>query len=171
MASIALPVRRERGIVPAGTRFVVQRVEFPDLAAISMRMLTTPRYNPWIYLTPAGDAKGLPRERRVFILLLPMDMETEEDVERSIARLLSPEGEMRDWLAARSPSIAVAIKHKSLIVGMSAEEMTAAVGSPRRWFNDQHGDQAARVAWYPSSEAWLVDGKVIQIAKARPVSD
>ena len=40
------------GIVAAGTRFVIKNIEFPDAQAMTNRMLTTPRYNPWVYLEP-----------------------------------------------------------------------------------------------------------------------
>ena len=158
----------QRGIVPAGTRFSVGRIEFPDHYAVAMRMLTTPRYNPWIYLTPAGDA-NLPMDRKAYILLLPMDMDTREQVEAAIDELLAPVGEVRAWLADRRPSIQVAIKHKDVAAGMSEAELVAALGRPHRWFNDSHEKKPARVAWYPSREAWLVGGKVVTIAEARAV--
>src|SRR5688572_11300901 len=93
----------QRGIIPAGTSFSVYRVEFPDVAAMASRMLTTPRYNPWIYLT-APEGSSLPEERKYFILLLPMDLDTEDAVEKEINRLIAPKGEMEAWLGSRQPS-------------------------------------------------------------------
>jgi len=160
--------RGQRGIAPAGTRFTIQQVEFPDQYAVSMRMLTTPRYNPWVYLAPAEDS-GLPTDRKTFILLLPMDMETREQAEAAIEEVLAPEGEVTAWLAERTPSIQVAIKHKDVIAGMTEQELVAALGRPHRWFNDTRDDQRARVAWYPAREAWLVGGKVVDVTDARAV--
>ncbi|OGR09232.1 MAG: hypothetical protein A2341_23690 [Deltaproteobacteria bacterium RIFOXYB12_FULL_58_9] len=159
----------QRGIIPAGSRFIIKRVEFPDFTAVSMRMLTTPRYNPWIYLTPVPGS-GLPTDRKAFILLLPMDMEKEEQVEAAIAGVLGDEGEVTAWLAERSPTVQVAIKHKEIAIGMTEEELLAALGSPQKWFADQRDGQSARVAWYPSTEAWFVDGKVVAKEDPRPES-
>src|SRR4051812_45589609 len=50
----------QRGIAPAGTKFLVEQVEFPDRWALAKRMLTTPRYNPWVYLRRAPDETRVP---------------------------------------------------------------------------------------------------------------
>jgi hypothetical protein len=160
--------RGQRGIAPAGSRFTIRQVEFPDQYAVSMRMLTTPRYNPWVYLSPV-EGSPLPTDRKAFIMLLPMDMETVEQVEAAIEEVLAPQGEVTAWLAERTPSIQVAIKHKDVALGMVEQELVAAMGQPHRWFNDTRDDQQARVAWYPTREAWLVGGKVVDITDARAI--
>jgi hypothetical protein len=150
----------QRGIFPAGTRFVVQRVEFPDVAAMTTRMLTTPRYNAWVYLTPA-PATIAPEGRRAFILVLPPDLETEAAAEAAVNAALAPDGEMKKWLETRRPTVRVAIENKDVVPGMTLEELTASLGPPLRWFTDVTSTGApARVAWYPSREAWLVGGSV-----------
>jgi hypothetical protein len=155
----------QRGLFPAGARFVVQRVEFPDVPAMATRMLTTPRYNPWVYLTPAPGTVA-PEGRRAFILVLPPDLDTEAAAEAAVAAALAPEGEMKKWLESRRPTVRVAIEHKEVVPGMTLEELNASLGTPLRWFADTTSSGArARVAWYPSREVWLVDGAVVTEVK------
>ncbi len=156
----------QRGIIPAGTSFLVYRIEFPDVAAMATRMLTTPRYNPWIYLT-APEGSNLPQGRKHFILLLPMDLDTESAVEQEIAELLGSMGEVQKWLEKRKPTVRVAIEHKDVIPGMTLDEVIAAMGEPQRWFTGGDG-LAVKVAWYPSKELWLEDGAVKEVKPARP---
>lgn len=156
----------QRGIAPAGSRFVIQQVEFPDGAAVATRMLTTPRYHPWIYLQP--DAQGsLPNERDVFILLLPMDLDSESAVEEALGRLLAPKDEVRQWLSKRTPTVRVAIEHKDMIEGMSRDELVAAMGEPQDWFKEQQGGSVVNVAWYTHKEAWLQAGVVREVRRGR----
>jgi hypothetical protein len=129
-------------------------------------MLTTPRYNPWVYLRPDAST-GLPRDRAAFILLLPMDMETRDQVEAALEELLAPVGEVTSWLAERAPTVQVAIRHKDATVGMTEAELVAALGKPKRWFADTHDSKRARVAWYPSREVWLVSDAVVAVETAR----
>jgi hypothetical protein len=152
----------QRGIVPAGTPFVIDRIEFPDVAAMSRRMLTTPRYNPWVYLKIAPEAQGFPTER-TYILVLPMDFTTEEAIENEIAVLLAPEGKVTKWLAEVRPTIRVAIEHKDVAEGMSKDELMAAWGRPRKWIPETEAD----VAWYPKNELWLVKDVVTAIKPPR----
>lgn len=163
----------QRGIVPAGTRFVVQKVEFPDVSAMAKRLLTTPRYNPWVYLVPAPAAEGQAAPaldgRKAFIALLPMDLETEAQVEKAMSDAFAPEGAVSSWLASRRPTVRVAIEHKDVVEGMSREELFAAWGVPPRWFIEQTPDGEARVAWYTSQEVWLVGDAVKEIKSARAV--
>ena len=130
-------------------------------------MLTTPRYHPWIYLKPAPDTAA-PEDRKYFVLLLPMDLESEAEVEAAIAALLGREGEVKRWLAARRPTVRVAIEHKDIVAGMTGDELVASMGEPQRWFHDTTAaGAAARVAWYPSKEAWLVGGAVAEVRSGR----
>lgn len=157
----------QRGIVPAGTKLVVSHIEFPDVRAMARRMLTTPRYNPWIYLQPAPSSTSLPRERPWFILLLPMDMETEKEVEDAIAALLAPEGEVSAWLASLRPTVRAAIEHKDVVEGMTEQELVAAMGAPLKWIADARDGERARVAWYHTKEAWFVGDTVVEVRDGR----
>lgn len=160
--------RGQRGIIPAGTRFIVQQIEFPDTTAMARRMLTTPRYNPWIYLVPAPETGISLEGRGAFILLLPMDLATEAGTEEAIARVFAPLGEVSTWLASRRPTVRVAIEHKDVVAGMSQDELVAALGAPQLWFGE-NGGTTTKVAWYTSREVWLVDGIVTEVKPGRPV--
>ncbi len=157
----------QRGIAPAGSTFRITRIEFPDMAAMAQRMLTTPRYNPWVYLEPV-DGPSL-EGRSAFIVVLPMDLETEAGVETALAERFGSADGVSVWLSERSPTIRAAIKHKDAKAGMSEEELRAAWGQPMLWFQENdHG--GAKVAWYRSKEVWMVDGKVTEVRDGRDVA-
>lgn len=159
------PIRpkRQRGILPAGTRFEITRVEFPDLRAMSQRMLTTPRYHPWVYLRLAGETDARLLARPAFVMLLPRSMRTYDEVEAAIDERFAPEGTMGPWMNQRRPSIAAAIRHKEVVHGMSTVELIAAFGAPRAWLDEG----TSTVAWYPSNEVVLVGGAVTTVRPAR----
>jgi len=157
----------QRGILPAGTTFVVQQVEFPDGAAMTRRMFTTPRYNTWVYLSPAEGSAAQLQDRRSFIMILPLGIDTEQQVEDAIGRVLAPQGETSKWLATLRPTVRVAIENKDIVVGMTQDELTASQGEPQRWFNETDATGKARVAWYPSKEAWLRNDTVAEIKPGR----
>lgn len=153
----------ERGIVPAGSTFRITRIEFPDMQAMATRMLTTPRYNPWVYLEPIEGARL--QGRTSFIMVLPMDLETEDGVERALEQRFGRPGDIQAWLETRRPTVKAAIRHKDPVDGMSEAELRAAWGTPMLWFIEQD----AKVAWYRSKEVWLVDGAVTEVRPGRDV--
>ncbi len=157
----------QKGIIPAGSAFVIEKLEFPDSTALAMRMLTTPRYNPWIYLTPGPGNTAAPTGRRFFILLLPMDLETGEATQREIDELLAPAGEVQAWMKERSPEVRAAIERKDVVAGMTLPEVVASLGKPPRWFVEQPEGGEVRVAWYPSRELWMRDDVVKEVRTAR----
>ncbi|MBN1960324.1 MAG: hypothetical protein JW841_05215 [Deltaproteobacteria bacterium] len=159
----------QRGIIPAGSSFIVKKIEFPDSTAMAKRMLTTPRYNPWIYLIPTQNTIT-PTNRKYFILLLPMNLAKETLVESAIAKQLAEPENVNSWLKSLRPTIRAAILNKDIAVGMKIDELTAAMGTPLRWFKDttDNGDQA-EVAWYPTKEAWIIHGFVNSIKPSRKV--
>lgn len=156
----------QRGIVPAGTPFIVDQIEFPDAGGLARRMLTTPRYNPWIYLRRVVGSP-LPMDRRDWILLLPRGMKDKETLERELDSVIAPEGRMIEWLASRRPVIRVAIEHKEIIAGMNTDEMIAAMGRPLLWFDDIADGKPVRVAWYDFEEAWMIDDHVTEVRDGR----
>lgn len=164
--------KNQVGIVPAGTSFTIERVEFPDVGALAKRMLTSPRYNPWIYLKPNEHTNpSLPRDRRAYILLLPRELDSASDVEEELARVLGSAGEVTAWLETRSPTVRAAIQHKDMVVGMTHEELIAAMGPPQTKIADLDAEgQRVDVAWYPEREAWLTNGVVRKIERARPAT-
>ncbi len=163
--------RRQKGIIPAGTAFVIEKIEFPDTIALAKRMVTSPRFNPWVYLRPAPNSE-LPElypQNNPYILPLPVNMETSGEVQAALARLLAKNGAIQEWLSQRRPTIRVAIRQKEILTGMSQDELIAAMGEPYRWFSHMNKSQQTLVAWYPAKEAWLENGKVTRVDAPRAI--
>ena len=157
----------QRGIVPAGTRFMIDKIEFPDSYALATRMLTSPRYHTWVYLRPLERLPLESERREHFVVLLPMNLENRQDVEANLAKLLAPEGTTSRWLKERRPTMRVAIVHKDLKTGMTREELIAARGEPRLWIAQQGRQGLEMVAWYPAQEAWIRDGRIVAVKPGR----
>jgi hypothetical protein len=161
--------KNERGVLPAGTTFIVERVEFPTPMTNFTRMLTSPRFNPWLYLrptTPFADA----RDKRPFVIVLPTEDSAPGALQTTLDDMLGPPGAVAQWLDGLRPTVAVAIRHKDVVVGMNQAEMVASMGPPLRWFEEPataHGP-AVRVAWYPSLEAWFESDAITRVTPPRP---
>ncbi len=159
--------QHQQGIVPAGSRFEIIDIEFPDPAALSRRMLTTPRYNPWVILKPiddSGEGTTWRRSPKPFVLVLPPDLDSEKQVHAAIARILVPPKKMDFWLQKRSPQVRSAIRHKTLLPGMRADEMIASRGLPIHWLRDPG---KGRTAWFGEVEAQLINGEIAKVRKGR----
>jgi hypothetical protein len=159
--------KHPKSMLPAGTRFAIIRIEFPDGKTRAMRMLTTPRDNPWVYLQGVSTEGTPVRKDKPFIIILPLGLDTEQQFETALNQLLGPEGSVIAWMEARKPTIRAAIETKTAVPGMSPEELFAALGNPLHLFNDNLDGLVTRVAWYPSQEIWLVGGKVTAVKPAR----
>ena len=160
----------QRGIIPAGTEFIIEEIEFPDQMALATRMLVSPRDHTWVYLRPAralGKAPDMARLREHFVILLPMDLAGRQDVEAHLNDMLAPSGRISTWLEQRRPSVRVAIEHKDMLEGMSRQELIAAMGEPQAWIAEQGHSGLEMVAWYPAGEAWLRQDQVVRVQRAR----
>ncbi len=159
---------RQRGLLPAGSRFVVERLEFPSCWNLLSRMLVTPRFSPWVYLRlldappPAADRPPPP-----FIWVLPDDLMDEMAAQEALEAALAPAGSMAPWLAQLRPTAQVAVRHKEMLLGMRQAELEAAMGPPQRHFADSLAGKRVQVAWYTTAEAWLLDGAIVAIKPAR----
>jgi len=157
------------GILPAGTKVVVDKVEFPDMWAMSKRMLTTPRYNTWVYVRGAPDEPHMPKDAKPMVIVLPLDLDTETSVEEAINKELAPDGEVTKWLASMRPTARAAIENKDVVPGMNLQELSASQGDPPRWFVDRANAGTAQVAWYPKQEVWMINNQVTEVKTARVV--
>lgn len=163
------------GIIPAGSRLIIDEIEFPDTFALATRMITSPRFNTWVYLRPAPDSPLAMEDagQKPFILPLPLHLNTEAKVHQAIQELLAERGSVIKWLAERKPTVQAAIAHKEIISGMTREELVAAVGKPHRWiseFTDSGpGTKTTKtmVAWYPGQEAWISNQRVVNVRPSR----
>lgn len=161
--------QNQRGIVPAGTQFIVDLVEFPAGLALAQRMFTTPRNNPWVYMRPAPTETRAPASTKAFIWVLPTDLDTPEAFDAALAQGLAPQGEVSKWLGSVRPTVRVAIDNKDILAGMTLRELTASQGEPMHWYIDARGKDRAQVAWYPTREAWLINDVVVDIKPSRAV--
>ena len=157
----------QRGIVPAGTRFLIEKIEFPDIYALTTRMISSPRYHTWVYLRPLEKLPLESERREHFVMLLPMDLQDRQDVEANLAKVLAPEGDVSRWLKERRPSVRVAIAHKDLQAGMTRDELVAARGEPHLWIAQQGSYGLEMIAWYPSQEAWIRNGRIVDLKPGR----
>ena len=161
--------KAQRGIVPAGSKFVIEQVEFPSSWAMAKRMLTTPRYNPWVYLRAVPGGLDAAVVSQPFILILPSDVASEEAAETELNKRLSPEGEVSAWLQTLRPTVQVAIGNKEAVSQMSLAELLAALGEPFRWFSELVDGQPAQVAWYDFTEVWLQNNVVMTSKPGRTI--
>ena len=90
-----------------------------------------------------------------------------QDVEANIAKVLAPKGDVSRWLKERRPSVRVAIAHKDLQPGMTRDELIAARGEPHLWIAQQGSHGLEMVAWYPSQEAWIRNGRIVDLKPGR----
>ena len=98
-----------------------------------------------------------------------MDLQDRQDVEANIAKVLAPEGDVSRWLKDRRPSVRVAIAHKDLQPGMTRDELVAARGEPHLWIAQQGSYGLEMVAWYPSQEAWIRNGRIVDLKPGRTI--
>jgi hypothetical protein len=66
------PPRAER-ILPPGAAVTIEKVEFPTGWLIAKRVVMTPRYHPWAYLSLQGEPRPL-------VMVLPQTVASAEDV-------------------------------------------------------------------------------------------
>jgi hypothetical protein len=163
---------KARGIVPAGSRFCILRLEFPSRWNGWKRLVVSPRFHPWVYLRllPGQDpALGRPRPDQPFVWVLPLDQDRPQPLQEALAEAFSPLGTTTEWLRTRRPTVQVGIAQKTALIGMQRPELIAALGEPPRQFADRLGDKPAEVAWYAELEAWIVDQQVVALKPPRPL--
>jgi hypothetical protein len=174
LKGLPLHPQKLRGLWPAGSRFVVERLEFPTRWAMARRMLVTPRFNPWVYLRrlpepgePVAKEGGEP----LYVWVLPEALESSGAVESALAAALAPDGTVTQWLQTLQPTHKIAVQHKEILVGMPRAALLAAMGEPQRFFADQQAGRRVTVAWYADREAWLLDEVVVEVRPSRALAE
>jgi hypothetical protein len=117
------PPRHER-ILPPGTPVKIRSIEFPGTFTMAQRVLVTPRYHPWVYLTVADD-------KRPYVIVLPQEVKTFDDVRVELERYLTPD-DPRPALAALPAESRDLILRKEIGPGMSARALEMSWGLPER---------------------------------------
>jgi hypothetical protein len=156
--SVIAPPRAER-ILPPGTALRVDKVEFPTGWTIAARVVMTPRYHPWVWLTLEGEPRPL-------VLVLPQMLASAEDVRVEIERVAGT-GDPGQAFQALPGGQRAAIAKKELVDGMSPQAIEMAWGYPEKKFIDR---PANTEEWsWPAGRrrASLRDGKLVRWEAAR----
>ena len=126
-------------------------------------MLTSPRFNPWVYLRALANSDwelDHPDDKPL-IVLLPRGLNNSAEIEQALNQYFAPKGQVEKWLSKRRPTVRSAIQNKKIVSGMSQDELIASKGLPRRWFSQVSDNQKTMIAWYPDQEAWITNGRVL----------
>ncbi len=147
------PPRAER-ILPPGTPVRVEKIEFPTGWLIAKRIVMTPRYHPWVYLSLAGEPRPL-------VLVLPQTLATAEDVRVELERTLGT-GDTAAAYQALPGAQRLAVAKKQLVEGMAPQAIEMAWGYPEKKVIDR---PARTEAWtWPGErrKAFLENDKLLR---------
>jgi hypothetical protein len=167
------------GIIPAGTRVRVEKIEWPTGEAVFRRPLYTPRYATWVVLRVARDRGDTYLERDTrHILLLPGGIPDEETFNTWFGAFFSDD-DPNVWLMQMSREVRDGVFEKRPVVGMDYDTLTAAMGYPDRL--SREGSDASgttEVAIFGPVSVVLERGVVVRISDpladqpgARPAPD
>ena len=144
----------QQGIVPAGSRVRITKVEFPTAWVVTERIPYTPRTQPWVYLEIEGQQRDRP-----YVLVLRQGIETNEQFLSELERYLvkaDPTAKLAAWPA----EVQEAVRTKRAVNGMPQEALEMAWGYPEVVRRERE-DGTVRETWtYPGRTrvAYLVDG-------------
>lgn len=148
------------GVVPAGTRVRIERIEWPTGEAVFRRPLYTPRYTTWVFMRVARDRGDTTLERdHRHVLLLPAGIGDQETFDQWFTSALSTE-DPNPWLASLPDNERAAILEKRAVVGMDYDALTAALGFPDRVSSEGPNRE---IATYGPTTIVMEDGKVVRV--------
>ncbi|HUB09334.1 MAG TPA: hypothetical protein VMB50_20180 [Myxococcales bacterium] len=116
------------GILPPGTRLRIEAVSFPTALEMADRLVMTPRYNPWVFLTQP-DQFGA--NVKPYVLVLHQDIHSRDEFLQELGRFLT-DVDPTPELKAFPPAVQAAIAKKTLIAGMTLRQVEMAWGYPER---------------------------------------
>ena len=159
----AIPPPPAEGIIPAGTRVRVEKIEWPTGDVVFRRPLYTPRYTTWIYLRIArerGSDVTIERNEQ-HILLIPGGITDAELFNSWFTAALTPE-DPNPWLLALPQAQQNGIVTKQAAVGMTYDALTAALGFPDSIARapGEDGGPTREVAVYGAASVILAEGVV-----------
>jgi hypothetical protein len=161
----AIPPPPAEGIIPAGTRVRVERIEFPTGDAVFRRPLYTPRYTTWILLRVArerGPEVTVERAQR-HVLLIPAGIADEETFDSWFGASLTTE-DPNPWLLSLPEPQRNAILQKQATLGMDYQALTAAWGFPDQLARKDEGQGSVEGAVYGARSVVLKDGIIVRIS-------
>lgn len=162
------------GIVPAGTRVRLEKIDFPTGDKVWRRPLYTPRYTTWLQLRVARDRGDVTLERQQkHILLLPAFLKDQKGFEQWLDSMLTeedPNQMIRDLPADQREGIDT----KTPVVGMTRKTLTMALGYPDRMRSETQarGDTEVQVevAVYGATSVVLENGEVTRVRIPQPAA-
>lgn len=119
---------KEDSIIPAGTLVEILDIIYPDFISQIKRPLYSPRKNVWILLK-FGLERGLVNiyHEKTHILILPIDIQKEEEVLKYLNQFFSP-NDPNHWLLTQREYIKQAIFEKKPVIGMDKNQVIKALG-------------------------------------------
>ena len=164
-----IPPPGAEGIIPAGTRVRVERLEWPSGEVVFRRPLFTPRYTTWVVLRVAADRGPevtVEREQR-HILLLPGGIVDGESFDLWFDAALSAE-DPNPWLLSLPEEQQHAIGLKRAVPGMDYDALTAALGFPDTITRDLVEGSTREVAVFGAVSVVLQNGIVERVSDPSP---
>ncbi len=114
------------GVIPAGTRVRIAKLELPTGYTVATRNPFLPRYNPWLYL----EVEGMPRAPTP-VMVLRGDLESHAQMLAEIERFLSQD-DLAPMIAKIPTALLKAVNEKRLVEGMTPDLVAMAWGWPER---------------------------------------
>lgn len=150
--------------LPAGTRARILDVEFPTAWVVAERVLYTPRTHPWVYLSVEGAPPGPP-----LVLVLPRPFKTPEEFRAELERYVSHR-DLGPTLAGFNEPVREAIRQKKAVIGMPAEALEMALGTPERIIRNVEGGTRTEEWIYPGGRrrVFLLEGRVERVEEEKP---
>ncbi len=152
------PPPADRVILP-GTPLTIRAVEFPTGMLIAKRIVMTPRYHPWVYLTLEGEPRPL-------VFVLPQTLTSAEAVRVAVERVLATTDVGAEFQGL--PAVQrTAIARKDLVEGMAPSAVEMAWGYPEKELIDR---PARTEEWtWPGGrrKGFFRDGKLVRWLQPR----
>ncbi|AKU90442.1 hypothetical protein [Vulgatibacter incomptus] len=125
-AGVPMEPGEPTGVIPAGTRVRLSKLELPTGFTVATRDPFLPRYNPWVFL----EVDGMPRSPAA-VMVLRSDLKSFAQVQAELDRYLSVD-DLAPMLSKLPQDLLRAVKEKRLVEGMSADLVAASWGWPEQ---------------------------------------
>ena len=159
-------------VLPFGTQIQIDTLEWPSTRTDLFRPLFSPRNRPWLYLRVARErGSSLFKDAR-YVIILPDNLFQESDLKLWLKHFFT-EKDPNQWLYDQPNAIRSAILKRTILLGMSEEQVIAALGPPKQ--RNREPTQLSihdEVLVFLDREINFIDGRVTKIIRAaRPESE
>ncbi len=149
-------------VLPPGTEVKISRIEWPTAQHMWKRPLLTPRYHTWVVLTAAAaHGQTSLQHHKPVVLLLPADVTSDVEVDSWLSMYLSKKDVTNDVNQLAS-EVRQAIKEKSVLEGMTTEEMVLSWGHPTEVIKLNNTEEQ-EVMLFGRRRVILTNGKVSSV--------